>query len=150
MESLIDYGYIGLFVGSFLAATIIPFSSDILVIGMLAIGGDPYITVVVAAIGNWLGGLTSYGLGWIGKWEWIKKWFNVSREKLEAQREKIDKYGSLLAFFTWLPGIGDLIAIALGFYKVDFKKSAVFMLIGKSARFVLWAVIYFYIDPSRF
>ena len=69
MESLLEYGYIGLFVGSFLAATIFPFSSDVLLVGMLLAGGDPYITVVVATMGNWIGGLTSYWIGWLGKLE---------------------------------------------------------------------------------
>ena len=63
MEALLDYGLIGLFLGSFLAATVVPFSSDVLVIGMLALGFDPVVTVAVATLGNWLGGLTSY---WVG------------------------------------------------------------------------------------
>ena len=59
MEALLEYGYIGLFLGSFLAATVVPFSSDVLLVGMLLAGGDPVITVAVATLGNWLGGLTS-------------------------------------------------------------------------------------------
>ncbi len=63
MEGLIEYGYIGLFAGAFMAATIFPFSSDILLVAMLAAGGQPVTTIVVATAGNWLGGLTSYGVG---------------------------------------------------------------------------------------
>lgn len=147
MEWLLEWGYLGLFIGSFFAATLIPFSSDVLLVGMLVAGADPVLSVVMATLGNWLGGLTSYGLGWIGKWEWIEKIFRVSREKLEKQKAKIDKYGSGLAFFTWLPGIGDILALGLGFYKADPKKTIIFMLIGKGARFVLWAVAYYYIWP---
>lgn len=147
MEWLAEYGYIGLFIGTFLAATIIPFSSDVLLVGMLVAGADPVKTVAVATLGNWLGGLTCYGLGWLGKWEWIEKWLKVSREKLEKQKATIDRYGSVLALLTWLPFVGDLLAVGLGFYKVDFKKTAVFMLIGKCARFVVWAVIYYYVKP---
>ena len=141
---VVEYGYWGLFFGAFLAATIIPFSSDILILAILAIGGDPVIAVIVATIGNWLGGLTSYGLGWLGKWQWIEKWLRVSREKLERQQSTVEKWGSLLALLTWLPFIGDVMAIALGFYKIDFKKVAFFMLIGKGARFVMWAAIFWY------
>ena len=90
VEFLQGWGYIGLFVGAFLAATIIPFSSDILLIGILLAGGDPWISFLSATAGNWLGGLTSYGLGRIGKWEWIEKWFHVSEEKLLKQKSKID------------------------------------------------------------
>ncbi|HIS34055.1 MAG TPA: DedA family protein [Candidatus Avirikenella pullistercoris] len=147
MEALLNFGYIGLFIGAFLAATIIPFSSDVLLVGLLAAGGDPIISITVATLGNWLGGLSSYWLGYIGKWEWLEKYFKVKPETLEKQKKKVDKYGASLAFFSWLPGIGDVLAIALGFYRVDFKKSAVFMLIGKGARFIAWGVIVYYVKP---
>ena len=147
LEWLISLGYVGLFIGAFLAATIIPFSSDVMMVGLLVAGGDPVVCVIVATLGNWLGGLTSYGLGRLGKWEWIEKWFRIKPETLEKQKAKVDKYGSGLAFFSWLPGIGDVLAMALGFYKTDLKKTALFMLIGKGARFVLWAVIFFYVKP---
>jgi membrane protein YqaA with SNARE-associated domain len=142
MEFLQDLGYIGLFFGSFLAATVVPFSSDVLLIATLATGANPVASLMVATTGNWLGGLTSYWAGHLGKWEWIEKWFGTNKEKLEKQRDTVAKYGSWLALFTWLPFIGDIFAIALGFYKVDFKKTAIFMLIGKFLRFLLWAVLF--------
>lgn len=147
MEFLLEYGYIGLFLGAFLASTVLPMSSDILLVGFLAIGGNPYAAVVVAAVGNWLGGLTSYGLGRAGKWEWIEKYFKVKQETIEKHQDKVERYGSLLAFFTWLPLIGDVMAIALGFYRVDFRKAALFMFIGKSTRFVLWALLFYWVRP---
>lgn len=70
MEWLLNLGYVGLFAGSFIAATVVPFSSDVLLLGMLAAGGNVWLCVLVATLGNWLGGLTSYWLGWLGKWEW--------------------------------------------------------------------------------
>ena len=142
MEWLLDWGYFGLFIGSFLAATIIPFSSDILMVGMLVAGADPLTCVIVATLGNWLGGLTSYGIGWIGKWEWIEKWFKIKEEKLIRQKKYIDRYGVWLAFFTWLPFIGDLLAIALGFYKINPFISGLCMLIGRFIRFLVWTLLY--------
>lgn len=147
MEWLFNLGYIGLFLGAFLAATIFPFSSDVLLVGMLAAGGQIWATVIVATMGNWLGGLTSYWLGWLGKWEWIEKWLRVKPETLERQRGNIARYGAWLALFTWLPFVGDLFAVALGFYRIDFRKSAVLMLVGKGARFVLWALIFLWGKP---
>lgn len=147
MEFLLDYGYIGLFIGAFLAATILPMSSDVLMVGLLAIGGNPYIAVIVASIGNWLGGLTSYWLGRAGKWEWIEKYFKVKQETIEKHQSKVSRYGSLLALFTWVPFVGDVMAIALGFYRVDARKVTVFMLIGKSARFIMWALLYYLVRP---
>lgn len=147
IELLLDLGYVGLFIGAFIAATVVPFSSDVMLVALLAAGGDPYIAIAAATLGNWFGGLSSYWIGYLGKWEWIEKYLKISRYKLEKQQHNIRKYGSLLALMTWLPIIGDVMAVALGFYKVDFKKSAIFMLIGKCIRFIAWAVIYYWIYP---
>lgn len=147
MDWLIDYGYVGLFLGSFLAATVIPFSADVLLIVLLAAGADPYLAITLATIGNWFGGLTSYWLGRIGKWSWLEKYFGIRQEKLERQRKRIMRWGSLLAFMTWLPVIGDVLAVALGFYRIGFVRSAVFMLLGKGTRFILWTVIYYLVRP---
>ena len=144
MELLSNLGLIGLFLGCFLAATVVPFSSDFLMVGVLIAGINPVLAIVVATAGNWLGGLTSYYIGFIGKWDWIEKWFKVKEETLLKQKHNIDKYGSMLAFLTWLPIIGDIFAVTLGFYKVNFTKSAIFMLIGKGARFAFWALLYHY------
>jgi len=147
MEWLESLGYVGLFLGAMLAATIIPFSSDVLLIGVLAAGGDIVTSVVVASLGNWTGGMISYAMGYYAKWEWLEKWFKVKKSTLEKQKARIDKYGAGLAFFSWLPGIGDVLAIGLGFYKVDVKKVALFMLIGKSARFICWGLLYHFAQP---
>lgn len=141
MEWLLNLGYLGLFIGSLLAATIVPFSSDFLLVGMLAAGGNVVSTVAVASLGNWAGGMVSYRMGRTGRWEWIEKWFKVQPETLERQKARVDRYGSWLAFLSWLPFVGDLFAIALGFYKVNVWQVALFMLIGKTARFVCWAVV---------
>lgn len=142
MEWLLDLGYVGLFVGAFLAATIIPFSSDILLVGMLVAGGNVVITVIVATVGNWAGGMASYWMGYVGKWEWIEKWCKIKRETLERQKTRVDRYGSWLAFLSWLPIVGDVFAIALGFYKVNVRLVLVYMFFGKALRFVMWAMLW--------
>lgn len=142
MESLIEWGYVGLFIGSFLASSIVPFSADVLISGMLLAGGDVMTCFLCATIGNWLGGLTTYGIGWIGRWEWIERWFKVTRERLEKQQEKVQRFGSLLSFLTWLPIVGDIFAMALGFYRCKPIQCSIFMLIGRAARFYLWIMIW--------
>ena len=141
MDWLLDLGYAGLFIGSFLAATIFPFSADVLLVGMLIGGGNGWVVVAVATVGNFLGGLTSYGIGRLGKWEWIER-LGVKPETLAKQKSKVDKYGSLVALLSWVPFVGDVLAVALGFYRVAFIPSAVYMFIGKAGRFVAWYLIY--------
>jgi membrane protein YqaA with SNARE-associated domain len=144
IEWLAEYGYIGLFFGAMLAATIVPLSSDVMMVALLTTGADPATAVVAATLGNCLGGLTSYGLGYLGKWEWIEKWFKVTEEKLEKQRGLIQRYGAGVAFFSWLPFVGDLLLIGLGFYRINFKKTLLLMCSGRALRFIVWGVAYHY------
>ena len=142
MEFLAQYGLIGLFIGAFLAATVVPFSADVLLIGMLAAGANPTATIIVATTGNWLGGITSYGIGRAGKWEWIEK-LRESRESLEKQQKRIERFGAPIALLTWVPFIGDVFAVALGFYRVKFVPAMLWMFVGKAARFICWYLIWY-------
>lgn len=141
MEWLLDLGYAGLFIGSFLAATIFPFSADALLLGMLAAGGDMWVVVAVATAGNFLGGLTSYGIGRAGKWKWIER-LGVKEATLLKHKATVDKYGPPVALLSWVPFVGDVFAVALGFYRVKFVPSAIYMFIGKCGRFIVWALLY--------
>ncbi len=142
MEFLQELGYLGVFLGAFLAATVVPFSSEIIVTGILMTGASPMLVFIYATLGNWLGGVTSYTLGYLGKWKWIERWFRIKRESLERQRQRIDKFGAYLALLSWLPIVGDIFAIGLGFYKLNAFKCIFFMLIGKAARFAIWIYLY--------
>ena len=137
METLIKLGYLGLFLISFLASTIIPLSPDVVMAGLVALDFNIWGCILVATAGNFLGGLTTYGLGYLGKWEWIQKYFKKNKEDIEKFRGKVEKFGVFAAAFAWLPIIGDLIALSLGFLR--FKPAPVFliMLLGRFVRFVV-------------
>ena len=142
MEALADWGYLGLFVGSFLASTVIPMSADLLLVGVLALGADVWWCLVIATLGNWLGGLTSYWIGWLGRWDWLERGFKVKKEQLIRQQQRVERFGAWLALFTWLPLVGDIFAIALGFYRVSPRLSAFYMLLGRFSRFLAWVLLY--------
>lgn len=139
MEGLYEYGYLGLFLASFLAATILPFSSEALLTLMIVGGFDPVKCLITATAGNWLGGMSGYALGYVGKWEWIEKYLRVKPEKMGRVKKRLDKYGAYIAFLCWLPAIGDLLAIGLGLIRSNVWQVAIFMFIGKASRYVLWA-----------
>ena len=63
----VQLGYWGLFLSSFLSSTVIPLSSEVALVALLAMGLDPVLCVLTATLGNSLGGMTSYGLGYLGK-----------------------------------------------------------------------------------
>jgi membrane protein YqaA with SNARE-associated domain len=144
MTSLADLGYWGLFIGSFIAATVLPFSSEVLLLVLLAYGYDLTTCLAVATLGNWLGGMTGYGLGYLGKTDWIERWFRISHEKVMKLQQRVERYGSAIAFFSWLPFIGDPLTVALGFFRVSLTKTALFMFIGKLFRYVLWGLLFKY------
>ncbi len=142
MDWLLDLGYFGLLLGTFLAGTILTFSSDVMLIGVLVAGGDPWICLALATIGNGSGALTSYLLGRFAKWEWLEKWFRIRPETLGKQKSAVDKYGVWGAFFSWIPVIGQVFMVALGFYKVKPKTSVLLTYAGCFCRFLVWVLLY--------
>lgn len=138
MGGLVSLGYAGLFLASFLAATVVPFSSEV-VFSALAFGGfDLWMCVFVATAGNWLGGMTCYWLGHLGKMEWIERFTGVKKEKIDRMSARVQRHGNWLAFFSFLPGVGDVIAVAAGFFRCNGWIVAVSVLLGKFFRYVVW------------
>lgn len=140
MLHLQDIGLLGLFIGTFLAATILPFSSDTLYIAVLFATKNPWGCLAVGTLGNWLGSVTTYWLGRCASWDFLVKHFKVSKETLEKQKMKIDRYGVWLALICWVPIIGDVIAVALGFYRTPATATHILLLLGKFARFLIWTL----------
>jgi membrane protein YqaA with SNARE-associated domain len=141
LEEFVEWGYLGLFIASFLGATVIPFSSELVFSLLIIKGYDFNLSLLVATTGNWLGGLSSYFLGRLGKWSTLEKYFKLKKEKIVKFKTNIDKWGSLLAFFCWLPIIGDPIAVGLGFFRTNYVLVAMWMFIGKFIRYILWALV---------
>ncbi|MDO9153849.1 MAG: YqaA family protein [Paludibacter sp.] len=134
----VELGYLGLFIAAFLAATVVPFSSEVVFSALVYNGLDPWKAVFVATAGNWLGGMSCYYLGRLGKIEWIEKYLKIKKEKLDKFFAKFHKYGDWFAFFSFLPGIGDGIAVASGFFRCNFWIVAISMLLGKFVRYIIW------------
>ena len=95
----------------------------------------------IATLGNWLGGISSYGLGRLGEWTYIKYFTGLDKTKIKKVRERVNKWKSPMAFFCWLPLVGDIFAVGLGFYKINFIKVSLWMFVGKMIRYVIWALI---------
>lgn len=148
-EILAKYGLYGLFAGSFLSSLFIPLGADILFVGLLAAGMNPWECLFTATFGSWCGGLLIYYIGYSGNPEKIKHLFRLKPGQLEKQKVKIDKYGILMALLVWLPVIGDVSNVALGFYRIKPKTTLFFMFIGRMTRFLLWVVLYL-IFANRF
>lgn len=82
--------------------------------------------------------MSCYWLGMIGKTEWIEKYLKLKRSKLEKVQLWIQGKGSWMGFFVFLPGVGDFIAVALGFLRANIWIVALSMFAGKAIRYWVW------------
>lgn len=139
LDFLIAYGYVGVFIAAFLAATVLPLGSEVVLSGVMLAGADYWPCILSATLGNWLGGMTCYWIGTLGKREWIIKYLKLKEEKLNKITSWLKGRGSFMAFFVFLPGIGDFFAVALGLLRANPWSVAAFMLAGKFFRYIAWA-----------
>ena len=136
-----EIGYIGLFLTSFFAATIIPVSSEAFLIIMLTMGYDALSCLLISTAGNTMGGWLNYIIGRIGNPSWLH-FFGASGEKIDSWKQRVQKYGYWLALLSWLPFIGDFLGVALGFFRAPIIWSFIFIFIGKFLRYLVLVLIY--------
>ncbi|PKL17418.1 MAG: hypothetical protein CVV49_11040 [Spirochaetae bacterium HGW-Spirochaetae-5] len=141
MIELLDPGYLGLFTAGFLAATVLPLGSEVLFSTMLYGNYDFTLCLISASAGNTLGGMSSYLLGYLVKWEWLEKYMNVNIEKVKSLHLKIKDRIALASLLCWLPVIGDPLAVALGFMRAPVWKVFIFMFAGKFSRYLALGLI---------
>jgi membrane protein YqaA with SNARE-associated domain len=131
-----EYSILGLFLSAFLSSTILPGSSEVVLI-VLATQGDlsPWNLLVVATAGNTLGGMSSWALGWFIGW-----WYPLTELSKPAQRlavERVRYWGSPVLLLSWVPFIGDPLCIAAGWLRMTWVGALVFMGIGKACRYAV-------------
>jgi membrane protein YqaA with SNARE-associated domain len=141
MPILTNYGYISLFITSFLASTVLPLGSEGLVVLMVVQNFNIYTVVLIASIANFLGACTTYYIGLTGRTQVIGRYMHISEEQLQRAENKFKKYGAFSLLFTWLPGIGDAIAAYGGLLRYNFINFAILVFIGKFCRYVAIAYL---------
>jgi len=145
LDSLIDFfaqwGYFGVFLGSFVAGSVVPFSSEALVVACVGpLHMDPVICLFVASTGNVSGGMTCYYIGHLGKIEWIEKYARVKKKKLDRALAFMHGRGAWMGFFAFIPILGTAISVALGYVRSNVWIVLLTMTIGKLLRYaaVIW------------
>lgn len=147
MEFLAEYGIWGLFVASFLAATILPLASEIVLVAVVAARADPWTALWVASVGNTLGGMTSYFLGYFFDIRKVCRWFGVKRERLDRMYPYAHRYGFFLGFLGFMPAIGDVVMIALGSLRTWWFGTLVVSAAGKTLRYYMVIFVQLAITP---
>lgn len=137
IDFLTGYGYWGMLLAAFLAGSFFPFSSEAVMVGLAAAGLEPWPLAVYATIGNVLGGLFNYGVGRLGKLEWIERYLHVKPESLAKAERFMAGRGAWMGFFAFLPILGSAITIVLGLMRANFVISFISISLGKFLRYVL-------------
>ncbi|EMG7902696.1 YqaA family protein [Enterobacter hormaechei] len=122
-----------LFASSFLSSTLLPGSSEVVLVAMLLSGvSQPWLLVLIATMGNSLGGLTNVILG---------RFFPL-REKSRWQEKAVGwlkRYGAATLLLSWMPVIGDLLCLLAGWMRISWGPVLFFLCLGKALRYVLLA-----------
>ncbi len=128
---------ISLFFGAFLAATILPFSSEVMLTLALTSGEfDTWLLVSIAAVGNTLGALLNWYLGrFLMHWS-NHRWFPFSQPQLIRAEHAFNRYGLWSLLFAWVPVVGDPLTFAAGALNVRLAVFLPLVAVGKSLRYV--------------
>ena len=137
MEFLLSYGYMGMLVAAFLAASILPFSSEAVMVGLQAAGLDPIFLIVYGTIGNVLGSMFNYTIGRLGKMEWIEKYLHVKKEDPDKAHRFMAGRGAWMGLLSVIPVVGDVITVALGLMRANVVIVVISVTISKLLRYVL-------------
>ncbi|MBI3478816.1 MAG: DedA family protein [Nitrosomonadales bacterium] len=125
-----DISLWGLFVSSFLAATLLPGGSEAVLIGVLKLHPELFWpALLLGTFGNTLGGMVSFGMGWL-----------LTQNKRLKHVEQLRRHGTPALLLAWAPLIGDALCLAAGWLRLNPWHAALFMAIGKFARYSLIAL----------
>lgn len=142
MDFCRDYGYWGMWLISFLSGSILPFTSDLLLLFFLGVGLNPLWLLLVATFGNTAGSMTCFFMGGFVKKGFFTKLFMVSPEKARRADAYISKYGYWAAFFSFMAIVGEAIVIVLGNMRVCWWKVLLVMTLGKFLRYLVIVLSY--------
>jgi membrane protein YqaA with SNARE-associated domain len=141
MEYFSEFGYAGLFIAAFLAATVLPLSSEVVLTALLLNGLSPVALVLVATVGNVLGSLTNYGLGYWASLSVIRKWLKMSEDEFVKAERRFERYGLVSLCFAWVPVIGDPLTVIAGVLRIRMLWFAPLVTAGKLIRYVVIACL---------
>ena len=145
VQILINWGILGLFLSALLAGSVFPFSSELVLVAVAQAGLNPWLCLLAATAGNVLGGMTCYWMGHLGKLEWVEKHFHIKKEKVMKMEKSLQGKGAWMAIFAFLPIIGSVLSVALGFMRANVPITVVAMAIGK---FIRYAIILFAVNGA--
>lgn len=137
IEFLTTWGYWGMLIAAFIAGSFFPFSSEAVMLGLIAAGLEPWQLMVYGTVGNILGSMFNYGVGRLGRPEWIERYLHVPPEQMERALRFMQGRGALMGVFAFLPVLGSAIAIGLGLMRANVALSFLSISVGKALRYMI-------------
>ena len=134
-DALISYGPWGMFLSAILAGSIIPFSSEAVMVALLAAGISPWTLLLTASVGNTLGGITCYSMGLIASPEWLQRTFRVKDKHMQRARVLVDRWGIWMGLLCWIPLLGSAILLTLGIMRSHPIAANLMMILGRTLRY---------------
>jgi membrane protein YqaA with SNARE-associated domain len=130
--------YAGLFAASFLAATIFPFQSELVLVGLLLVGDFPWPALLaVATVGNVLGSVVNWGLGRFFVHFRDRRWFPVKPESYARMERWFARWGVWSLLFAWVPAVGDPLTVVAGALRVNLALFVLLVGLGKFGRYAV-------------
>ncbi len=135
-EFLSEWGIWGLFISAFISSTLLPGGSEAMLLALALNGTDPaWLLLLVSTLGNTLGGMTSWLIGW-----WLARRYPL--EQLEENKhqhavERLRRWGSPVLLLSWLPVVGDPLCVAAGWLKINPWWSMCLIALGKGGRYAV-------------
>ncbi|MBF0186315.1 MAG: DedA family protein [Magnetococcales bacterium] len=127
-----------LFLLSLLAATILPLSSEILLLALLSDAQQTAAALWFAAtLGNVLGACLNWGLGFWGISFLERRWFPVNRQEIRKAEERFQRYGAWSLLLAWVPVIGDPLTVIAGVLRYSFWRFLILVTLGKGGRYAV-------------
>ncbi len=136
-QFFVDWGYIGLFLSALVAGSILPFSSEAVLAVLVQMGADPTVCLISASVGNTLGGLLCYWLGYLGDMSTIERWLKIDGAKIAKVEGFVRKRGAWMGVFGVLPWVGEVIIVLLGLMRCNVYITTASMFVGKFVRYLL-------------
>lgn len=146
IEALESYGYLGMTIAAFLAGSVFPFSSEAVMVSLQLAGLEPWPLFLSATVGNVVGSMFNYWIGTFGRMEWIEKYLHISAEKVNKTRAWIDGRGAWIGTLCFLPIIGSVLSVTLGYMRANPYTTFMSISVGKAMRYSIIIISIYYIN----
>ena len=137
IDALVQFGALGMFLAAFLAGSFLPFSSEAVMLALMAMGVNPWLLILYGTMGNVLGSVFNYCIGRMGREEWFERYLHVKPAQMDKARRFVKGRGAWMGFFAFIPILGSAITILLGLMRANVFITFFSITVCKLTRYVL-------------